>query len=52
MAEIFEVILEVCIDTLKLIPFLFLTYLLMEFLEHKTEEKTKMIKNFNDKICF
>ncbi|MGI6020379.1 MAG: putative manganese transporter [Lachnospiraceae bacterium] len=50
MAEIFEVILEVCIDTLKLIPFLFLTYLLMEFLEHKTEEKTKMIMEKSGKL--
>ncbi len=28
-------------DTLKLIPFLFLTYLLMEFIEHKTSEKAE-----------
>ena len=25
-------------DTIKLIPFLFLTYCLMEYLEHKTQE--------------
>lgn len=29
------------LDTLKLIPFLFLTYLLMEFIEHKTNNKVK-----------
>ncbi len=29
------------IDTLKLVPFLFLTYLLMEFLEHKTGDATE-----------
>lgn len=35
-----EVIMETMIDTIKLIPFLFLTYLVMEFLEHKTGDKT------------
>jgi len=31
------------LEALKLLPFLFLTYLAMEFLEHKTGEKTKHI---------
>lgn len=31
------------IEAIKLLPFLFITYLIMEFLEHKTEEKTKNI---------
>ena len=35
-----EVIFHALIDTLPLIPFLFLTYLLMEFIEHKAEGKT------------
>lgn len=40
-----QVIQETIIDTLKLIPFLFLTYLAMEYLEHRTGEKTqKLIK--------
>ena len=34
-----EVILDAVIDTLKVIPFLFLTYLLMEFIEHKASDK-------------
>ena len=38
-----EVIVETLIDTLKLIPFLFLTYLAMEYLEHKTGEKTQQL---------
>ncbi len=29
-------------DTLKLIPFLFVTYLVMEFIEHKTGSKTRI----------
>ena len=38
-----ELLLDGVIDTIKIIPFLFLTYLLMEYLEHKTSEKTKKI---------
>lgn len=35
------VIEETLIDTIKLIPFLFLTYLAMEYLEHRTGEKAQ-----------
>lgn len=35
-----EVVLDALIDTLKIIPFLFLTYLLMEFIEHKASGRT------------
>ena len=35
-----EVLWHGLLDTLKLIPFLFLTYLLMEFIEHKASGKT------------
>lgn len=38
-----EVLADAVIDTVKLIPFLFLTYLLMEWLEEKTGEKTVSI---------
>ena len=38
-----DVILDTFIDTLKLIPFLFLTYLAMEYLEHKTGEKAQKL---------
>ena len=38
-----QVIEETLIDTIKLIPFLFLTYLAMEYLEHKTGEKTQKL---------
>ena len=44
--EIIEHVLEHSIsDSITLIPFLFVTYLLMEYLEHKTGEKTtKLIR--------
>lgn len=35
-----NVILDTLIDSIKLVPFLFLTYLAMEYLEHKAGEKT------------
>ena len=34
------VALDAIIDTLKIVPFLFLTYLLMEFIEHKASGRT------------
>lgn len=40
MHNIIHFIEHVAWDTLKLVPFLFLTYLLMETLEHKAGEKT------------
>ena len=42
VAEFFdEVFLHGLLDTLKLGPFLFLTYLLMEFIEHKSADRTR-----------
>lgn len=38
-----EVLLEATIDSIKLLPFLFITYLIMEYIEHKTTEKTQNI---------
>lgn len=34
-----EIILDTLLDSMKLLPFLFLTYLAMEYLEHKAGEK-------------
>ena len=36
-----DILLDTVIDSIKLLPFLFITYLLMEYLEHKTSSKTK-----------
>ena len=38
-----EVVIHGLLDTIKLIPFLFLTYLLMEFIEHNASDKTRAI---------
>ena len=35
-----EVLQETIIDGLKLIPFLFIAYLVMEYIEHKTSNKS------------
>ena len=37
----FEVIEDALIDSIKLLPFLFITYLIMEYIEHKTSDKSK-----------
>ena len=37
-----DILIDVGLDSIKLIPFLFVTYLIMEYLEHKTSDKTKM----------
>ena len=37
----FEVIEDALIDSVKLLPFLLITYLIMEFIEHKTSGKSK-----------
>lgn len=39
----FEILHHCVEDTIKILPFLFLTYLLMEFIEHKTSDKTKTV---------
>lgn len=36
-----DVIIDTTFDTLKLIPFLFITFLLMEYIEHKFSKKSK-----------
>ncbi len=41
MNIILDILKDTVIDCIKLIPFLFLTYLLMEYIEHKTSEKAK-----------
>lgn len=45
MSYLLDILLDALIDSLKLLPFLFLTYLLMEFIERYAEEKTeKLVK--------
>lgn len=36
-----DILKDAVLDSIKLIPFLFVTYLLMEYLEHKTSDKHK-----------
>lgn len=43
MIEFIDIIKDTLIDAIRLLPFLFLTYLAMEYLEHRTSEKTKAV---------
>ena len=47
MLEIFQ---DSIIDTLKLLPFLFITYLIMEYIEHKTSSQVKRVIQKSGKL--
>lgn len=48
--KMIDVIKDTLFDAIKLLPFLFLAYLLMEYLEHKTGNKTKDIVKKSGKL--
>ena len=41
-----DIIMDGIIDTLKLLPYLFITFLLLEFIEHKLSNKNRK-RRFN-----
>lgn len=43
--NVLDIILDTLIDLVKLVPFLFLAFLMMEFIEHKMENKSKILKS-------
>ncbi len=45
-----DIILDTLIDSLKLIPFLFIAFLIIELIEHKLQDKTKKIVSESGKL--
>ena len=45
-----DILIDAILDSIKLLPFLFITYLLMEYIEHKTKDKTKEMIKKSDKF--
>ena len=45
-----EIIQDTLIDAIKLLPFLFITYLIMEYIEHKTSSQVKRVIQKSGKL--
>ena len=45
-----DIIIDTFIDALKILPFLFITFLLLELLEHKLNNKTKNVISKSGKV--
>lgn len=43
MEELLNILKDTIIDSIKMIPFLFIAYIIMEYIEHKTTNKTRNI---------
>lgn len=41
VSGVFDLLLDAVVDTLKVLPFLFVAFLVIEFLEHKAQDKVK-----------
>lgn len=50
MDKMLDIIKDTIFDSIKLLPFLFITYLLMEYIEHKMGNKSKEIMKKADKF--
>ena len=42
MQEWLDILIDTIVDGIKIIPFLLIAYLIMEYIEHKTTNKTKV----------
>ena len=50
LKEALHVVLHTTMETIRLLPFLYLTYLLMEFLEHKSGDATERLLRRSGKV--
>ena len=59
LSTILDIILDALLDSAKMLPFLYLTFLLMEFIEHHAADKLALALAFRNvdfpllhQICF
>ena len=45
-----DIILDTLVDSIKMLPFLFLSYLIIEFIEHKSSKKIENAHKAHDQI--
>ena len=45
-----DILKDTTIDSIKLLPFLFITYLIMEYIEHKTSSQVKRVIQKSGKL--
>ena len=45
-----DIILDTLVDSIKMLPFLFLSYLIIEFIEHKSSKKIENVQGNLDQL--
>ena len=51
MNDFLHILEDTIIDAIKILPFLLIAYLIMEYIEHKTTDKTREAIKKSGKFC-